>query len=297
MIARGGRVERDSLRKCERFVVVMRASDRWRNLMATTIAFANQKGGCGKTTSAVNLSAALGRLGYRVLLVDLDAQAGATQNCFDTFGEAGAVVADVLLKRATLVSIIRPTEKGFDLAPSNLDLASLDKDLAGKSGPDIRLKIALEDVAKRYDFIFLDCPGWLGMATLNGLAAADYVCIVIDCKPQSFETVNKLYGEIREMSEVYRRAIGVLALPTFFEKTLNLSKEIMTLTKERFESATLSPIHKNTRLSEAYYQRQTIFEYDPQAPGAMDYLRVAKELIDVAKPQTRLGRGTTTAEG
>lgn len=262
--------------------------------MSTVIAVANQKGGCGKTTSAVNLSAALGRMGRRVLLVDLDAQAGATQNCFDTFGDPGAVVADVLLKRTNLASIIRDTGKGFDLAPSNLDLASLDKDLAGKSGPDIRLRIALEDVAGRYDFVFLDCPGWLGLATLNGLAAADFVCIVIDCKPQSFETVNKLYGEIREMAEVYRRAIGVVALPTFYERQVNLSREIMTLIRERFESATLSPINKNTRLGEAYYSRQTIFEYDPQAMGAMDYMRVAKEVIDVTQPQ--MGRQSRTAE-
>jgi chromosome partitioning protein len=262
-----------------------------------TIAIANQKGGVGKTTTAINLSAALSRQDYRVLLVDMDAQAGATQNCLDAFGEAGAVVYDVLVKQVPVAKIARELDAGFDLAPSDLTLAGLDRALAGKANADGRLRTALGELRRRYDFVLVDCPGWLGMATLNAFVAADYVLMPVDCKTQSLETVNRLYEEIREVANAYRRPIGTLALPTFYERRLNLANEILEATRERFEGATLSAVNKSTALAEAYGHRKTIFDYDLNSPGAMDYLRVAKEIVDVTKPQRAgTGSGARTAE-
>lgn len=262
-----------------------------------TIAIANQKGGVGKTTTAVNLAAALARQKYRVLLADMDAQAGATQNCIDNFGPVGRVIRDILVDLKPARDAIITTAGGFDLLPSDLTLAGLDKELGLKANADGRLKIALSSLEDDYDFTIIDCPGWLGMATLNGFVAADYVLIPIDCKPQGIETVNRLLGEIRDVAAAYRRPIGTIALPTFYEARTRLSNDILEMIREKFESATLSPINKNIKLAEAYLHRQTIFDYDQTATGAMDYFRVAKEVAHVTdQERPRQGRGTRTAE-
>lgn len=260
-----------------------------------TIAIANMKGGCGKTTTAVNLSAALVKKDFTALLVDMDFQAGATQNCLDAFGEPGAVVYDALVRQVPLSKITVSVPSGFDLAPSDLTLAGLDKSLAAKANPDGRLRMALADVKRRYDFAIIDCPGFLGMATLNAFAAADYVVMPVDCKAQSLETVNRLYEEIRESSTAHRRAIGTLALPTFYERRLRLSNEILEAMQGRFEGATLSPIGKWTGLAEAYLHRKSIFEYDSGHGAVVEYLRLAKEIVDVTKPERAGTRGGSRA--
>lgn len=253
-------------------------------MSAVVVAIASQKGGVGKTTSAVNLAAALARQGYRVLLADMDAQAGATRNLIDAYGPRGRVVYNVLLGTCRITDAIMSTPAGFDLLPSDLELAGIDAELAGKPNPDGRLALAIGDLGDRYSVVLVDCPGWIGQAMLNGLTAADFVIVPIDCKAQALEAVPRLAGLVRETAEAYRRPIGMLALPTFYERT-TLARDVHETIKAEFESATLSPVAKNTKLAEAYLNRKTIYEHDPTSAGAMDYMRVAKEIADVTLPK------------
>lgn len=264
-------------------------------MSAVVIAIASQKGGVGKTTTAVNLAAALARQSFSVLLADMDAQAGASRNLINDYGPRGKVVYNVLLGTCPITNALLRTSARFDLLPSDLELAGIDAELAGKPNPDGRLSLALRDVSERYHVVLVDCPGWIGQAMLNGLTAADYVLVPIDCKAQALEAVPRLTGLVKETAEAYRRSIGMLALPTFFEGT-NMARDVLEAIRLEFESATLTPIHKNTKLAEAYARRRTIFEHDPTSPGAVDYMRTAKEIADATLPQrTRARRESGTA--
>jgi chromosome partitioning protein len=255
----------------------------WYSCAVLTLAVANHKGGVGKTTSAVNLSAALARAGARVLVVDLDAQASATQWLLGDYGERGRVVRNILLDRAPLAGVIVEAG-GLSLAPSDLSLAKIDIELALKPNADGRLAAALEPVAARYDFCLIDCPPSLGIATYNAFTASDVVVVPIDCRAQAFEAVPQLLDAVVECGEAYGRSVLCCALPTFYERT-TVARRILELTRERFESATFSPVHKSTKLAEAYIARQTIFDYAPTTTGAIDYARLAREVReDLAAP-------------
>lgn len=248
-----------------------------------TLAIANHKGGVGKTTSAVSLSAALARSGARVLLVDLDAQASATQWLLGDYGERGRVVRNILLDRTPIAGVVVPAG-GLDLAPSDLSLAKIDVELTSKPNADGRLAAALEPVRSRYDFCLIDCPPSLGIATYNAFAASDVVVVPIDCRAQAFEAVPQLLDAVAECGEAYGRGVLVCALPTFYERT-TVARSILELTQEKFEQATFTPIHKSTKLAEAYIARQTIFDYAPTTTGAIDYARLAREVReDLAPP-------------
>ena len=261
-----------------------------------TIAVANQKGGCSKTTTAVNLSAALARGGARVLLVDLDAQSNATQWLTGRYGADGRVLQDVILRRAPIESCIVTARPGIDLVPANLDLASLDIDLMAQMNRERRLAAALEMVDGRYDYALLDCPPALSLPTLNAFTACRVCLIPIDCRGEAMLSVPKLLEHLAAVEREYGHMIACYALPTFYERT-NLARDMLEVIKDQFETMTLPAIHKNTRLAEAFVLRKTIFEHDEQAAGAVDYLRVAKELSDdleaTTRPVSRRDRRTT----
>lgn len=243
------------------------------------IAVANQKGGVGKTTTAVNLAAALVQSGRRVLLIDLDAQGTATRCLTGTYGTDGRVIYDVLMKRTVIGECVIETPAGVDLVPSNLGLASLDVDLLSEFNREHRLSLALEDLpAEAYHYTVIDCPPNLGFVTINAFAAARTVIIPIECKPEAWEAVPRLMQTLKKIVTEFRHSLRMYALPTFLERT-NLARDIHEQIQEKFESFTLPPIHKNVRLAEAFAARQPITTYDPTASGAVDYLRVAKEII------------------
>lgn len=251
------------------------------------IAVANQKGGVGKTTTAVNLAAALAHSKRRVLLLDLDAQATATRYLLGVYGKDGEVMYDVLMRRTNLRDCIRKTPSGVSVAPSNLGLASLDVDLLSEFNREHRLEMALQDVGEgEFDYAIIDCPPNLGFVTINAFAAAQVIIIPIECKPEAWEAVPRLMQTLRKIVKEFKHALRIYALPTFLERT-NLARDIYEEVRKHFEAFTLSPIHKNVKLAEAFAARQPIIEYDPTASGAMDYLRVAKELVNAEETTLR----------
>lgn len=250
------------------------------------LAIAGQKGGISKTTSAVSLAGALKIEGFRVLLCDIDAQASATQWLTDDYAPRERSIEAVLKRTARATDCITTTAQVIDLLPSTLWLSSLDLDMVSVINKERRLATALEGIGERYDYCLIDCPPSLGLATVNALAACEACVIPVDCRMQSLMAVPQILEVISSLAAEYDSPIGVYALPTFFERT-NLAREVLAQIEEQFETATLPHVSKNTRLAEAFAARKTIFEYDSTATGAMDYRRVAKEIINDFTPRAR----------
>jgi chromosome partitioning protein len=246
--------------------------------MGKIIAISNRKGGVGKTTTTVNIGAALARKGKRVLLVDLDQQASLSKS----LGIRGAeqTIYDVMTKgHKAAEAIVRQLD--YDIIPADDDLAAADGELAGEPGREFILREALEQIRADYDFILLDCPPGLGLMTLNALVAADDLYIPLEATPMSLEGLAALLDVVDLVQRRLNRSLRMAGvIITRYSGRLKVSREIMETIRESFPAAIFStPIRENVTLSEAPGHGLDIFNYDPKSAGAADYLAIADEII------------------
>ncbi len=249
--------------------------------MARIIAIANQKGGVGKTTTAVNLAAALARTPQRVLLIDLDPQGNATMGSGIDKRELEASITEVLLGEAKTRDAIVRCEDGYDLLPGNIDLTAAEIRLMDETAREQRLKQALEPVRGDYDIILVDCPPSLSLLTLNALTAADSVLVPMQCEYYALEglsallqTIDALKGRLNPRLEIE----GVLR--TMFDVRNNLANAVSAeLTTHFGELVFRTIIPRNVRLAEAPSHGQSILGYDRASRGGVAYLGLAGELL------------------
>lgn len=250
--------------------------------MGKIIAVTNQKGGVGKTTTAINLSACLAALKKRVLLVDLDPQGNATSGV----GKANAdsnTVYDVLIGEAEAKDAILETGYGtLDLMPTAIELAGAEIELVGMDERELLLKNALNTVRDQYDYILIDCPPSLSLLTINALSAADSVLIPIQCEYYALEGLGALMNTVKLMRRKLNPELGIAGiLLTMFDSRTNLCAQVVHEVRAHFPNEVFETmIPRNVRLSEAPSYGQPIHIYDGRCIGAKAYGELAKELIE-----------------
>lgn len=250
--------------------------------MGKIISVVNQKGGVGKTTSCINLVAALGKLGKHCLLVDIDAQGNSTSGLGVNKRLLEHTVYDVLIGEARCSSLILHTEfQGVDLLPSSINLAAAEIEMVDLPERSLRLRKALATVREDYDFIFIDCPPSLGLVTLNALSASDRVLVPIQCEYYALEGLSQLMATIRQVKRLYNPSIeleGVLL--TMFDGRLNLTMQVVEEVKKYFPNKVYRcTIPRNVRLSEAPSFGQPCIYFDRSSKGARAYMDLAEEFL------------------
>jgi chromosome partitioning protein len=249
--------------------------------MARTIVFVNQKGGVGKTTSAINLGAYLAIAGKRTLLVDFDPQGNLSSGLGRKPG--GLNIYSVISGQATLKEIIQPTKVEFlDLAPSSIDLSGATVELVDKPDRNEYLKRSLASVSREYDFILIDCPPSLGILTLNGLVAADDVLVPLQCEYFALEGLSLILQTVSLVQKGMNTALKLCGiLFTMYDSRTKLAQEVVQQVSEYFKDKVFRTIvPRNVRLSEAPSHGEPVCLYDPACIGAKSYEALAKEFLE-----------------
>lgn len=251
--------------------------------MSKVISVTNQKGGVGKTTTSVNLSAALAYLGKKVLLIDIDPQANATQGIGVDRSQLQLTVYDAITQSTPLKDIIIKTGvEGLDIVPANIDLAGVEIELSQvKSGREQRLKNALDSEKNRYDYVIIDCPPALGLLNTNALTASDAVLIPVQCEYYALEGLTQLLNTILLTQKVFNKNLTIEGvLLTMLDSRTNLGVEVSQEVRKYFKEKVYDVvIPRNIKLSEAPSEGLNIFDYDKNSEGAKSYARLAKEVV------------------
>jgi chromosome partitioning protein len=251
------------------------------------IAITNQKGGVGKTTTALNVSAALALLGYRILLIDTDPQAHSTISCSNDPTKQPKSLFDVMMhpdeKLESIVS--KSTIPGLDIAISKISMAKLEPSLLGEIDGHYRLKDILQPIRPKYDHIVIDTPPTLGLITLNSLVAATHILIPIQSSYLCLEGTDDLLETIDKVKKIANPDLRVLGiLITLHDKRTNISKDVVKRIRKVFGSLVFKThISKSVKLEESPAYKESIFTYAPNSVGAYQYKKIAEEIIERAK--------------
>lgn len=248
------------------------------------ISIANQKGGCGKTTTAINLAASLGLNGKKTLLLDLDPQAHASLGLnFENQDSIYNVISKLTPHKLTIDNIIKSVENVFDLAPSSILVGTLEQELADEIGREIKLFEILKGIQDRYDYILIDCPPSLGFLTINAIRASHEVYIPVETSRFSMQGVAHLLDIINLIRDRLNHPVAYKILVTMFDSRLRHSFSMMSKIREQFSDNLFDTIvHINVKLKESAVMGQTVAAYDKYCRGAKDYFSLAKEIIAAA---------------
>lgn len=250
--------------------------------MGKIVAIANQKGGVGKTTTAVNLSACMALSGKNVLLIDMDPQGNSTSGLGVEKGDLNSCIYDVLIEDENIQQVIQPTEiENLYIVPATIALAGAEIELVSILSRENRLKYALTDVIEQFDYIFIDCPPSLGLLTLNSLTAANELIIPVQCEYYALEGLTQLLSTVRLVQKHLNKQLRIAGvLLTMLDARTNLGLQVIEEVKKYFQDKVYQTIiPRNVRLSEAPSHGKPVILYDARSKGAEVYSELAKEVM------------------